>query len=299
MPRTAGAVEKPPADGSGSATPSEPDGEAPDSPNEWCLTQAERAERVGDVQTQPSAPGPYRKNQVACGALTCAAGRELCCLTAGGPRCVPYTGPRVQLHELAAACSQQQAPTTDEYPVPCDDSGDCPLRHTCCLEHDHRLCVPLAGDGWNRCGDYEVCAPGSPCRSAGTSCSAGSCAAPRPSTSIECFGQKCTGSTPICCAPPRTEECHREAKCVRDARECYYLAPAFTCLAPADCPRRQVCVANPLFGWTWCVQSWDAGNTALVCRTDADCPKHDPLFGKRLRCVDHEDVAGLRVCLAP
>jgi hypothetical protein len=274
--------------------PPSPSAMLPDPMSDPCATY----QSVGDV----SGPlPPFVPGEVVCGDRSCQAHTELCCPAANdGKMCVPYQGDRSDIVKLAAAC-RQGGGVDDSYPIPCDDSSDCPPSHTCCDEPigypGYAVCKRLEPTGWNACEGSERCLSGSPCRSAGTTCKNGVCAAPTPpGVSIPCFGMTCSGERLVCCGPPRPESCQRPARCVADRAECYHHSQILTCLGPHHCPAHQTCQVN-MMGQTGCAEYQGGGMVGIACRTAKDCPAW-AVMGRPAKCVDDVSTPGLKVCTA-
>jgi hypothetical protein len=259
---------------------------------------------IEEPPPEPSSdPADFRAGLIPCGKGSCRADREICCghVPHEQGTCLVFSGDRSDMSAMGRACAKID---NQVYPVVCDDSSDCPAGHTCCSEMGgdpaYEVCLPLDPSGWHRCNGFELCRPGSPCRTAGTSCERGICQLPRPppnAIQVDCFGQTCTGATPICCAPPSNQACQAGPKCVSDRLDCYYQSPVIECSGADDCAPHEHCLFYPPIehpGWsTYCSQWFGGGIQPVVCRTAQDCPN---LYGQEPKCEPNEDFAGIKTC---
>ncbi len=143
----------------------------------------------------------------------------------------------------------------------CDDSHDCRAGMFCCEDGEPASdrCEP------KRCSRFEVCTPGSTCRTPRTSCVDGYCRGQRPAVAIPCGEDTCTGERSICCVS--------EARGTRHcASECQAQEYDIECMKAADCPVYEICLIAPS-GHHVCGPF--SHNFGVACASDAECPSFD------------------------
>lgn len=187
---------------------------------------------------------------IECAGATCRPGEEVCCLH-GEHRCVPSQS------DGSLSCIPEGF-------LACDDSNDCPSASVCKTfgtDWIDAQCVDLEEQAYRGAGPFEICTPGSQCRTPRTSCREGLCRAPRPPVTIPCGDVECSAGAPVCCISTFEDERHCSASCELGER-------GFECRDARDCPARELCTIAPL-GDQYCgTLSFDIG---VACAVDSEC----------------------------
>jgi hypothetical protein len=170
----------------------------------------------------------------------------------------------------------------------CDDAGDCPDKHACCLgEADlglwYQMCVPARADGRTACEQHELCREDGPaCVTRNTSCHKGRCMLTNPSS--RCAKGTCRGDKPVCCVRSGKAECTARDACTVDEAT---KAERYECGGSGDCPGGNFCCAGA--SSSWCAGSCDMVHGGAMCQNATDCPQI-PARG-RPRCLREPDSA--------
>lgn len=191
---------------------------------------------------------------IACGAVRCQAGREVCAFSPQPDHCAEAT-------EYAAGGAG----------LFCDDTSDCPKGRACCqIASSSELvqrCTAPSGPA-TQC-QIEVCkVGGAPCPR-GRHCEQEFCDRDRASS--------CPGADEPSCGPRdycqwndgRTH-CAAEPYEVQDVNAAQAV---FGCIKPSDCGPGQSCCTSPVAGWrqTRCATGCDLANNLALCERTSEC----------------------------
>jgi hypothetical protein len=241
--------------------------------------------------TGPNHPDP---KTFACGKVRCASGKETCCAAGSEGACVASVGPgpndKVQaLASQIEQCSKTPHVTSLDRVARCDESADCAENETCCsqfLTSDtvSAFCLPRDKAGSAVCDFAELCIVGAGCRTPGAACVEGACQ--KPVKRLDCGKAACSGDKSACCGDP--PDC-------RTPEGCGATIPRYRCAHPSDCLAGEHCQSSAT--GSYCARLVDSANAAVVCDTDADCPKESG-FCRTMSCVAGPQLA-IKICQCP
>jgi len=150
----------------------------------------------------------------------------------------------------------------------CDSSQQCAEGYRCYLgpSYDGPPSAQCASSGGT--SDREICRPGT-CRTKGTVCDGafsgpGGTCRPTPPR-IRCGSILCSARQPYCCLQNGVARCATRSDCLAVQNSALY-----ECTVPADCGGEMFCCAIHSLQ-SRCMYRCDAGVSARICRTDADC----------------------------